>query len=73
MMSIEATKVELTKRIMDVQDPDTLERIKSFLSEKDGDFWEQLTEDQKSEIRLGIEQLDKGQGVTFDDFLRKHS
>lgn len=71
-MNIELTEIELTKRIMDVQDPDILERVRAVLPQDGEDFWNELTEDQKSETRLGIQQLNEGKGFDFDDFLRKH-
>jgi hypothetical protein len=69
-MSIETTKIELTKRILEVNDPELLERIKSMLPEKSADFWDDLTQEQQSEIELGLKLLDEGQSVDFDEFLK---
>jgi hypothetical protein len=42
------------------------------ISKSDGDFWNELSDQQKAEIDLGIAQLDRGEGISFNDFLKKH-
>ncbi|MCP4456903.1 MAG: hypothetical protein GY816_02580 [Cytophagales bacterium] len=68
---MEATKLELTKQIMKVEDASLLEKVKALLS-TENEFWDNLTEQQQKEIQLGIKQLDSGQGIPFDEFLKKH-
>jgi hypothetical protein len=70
-MNMETTKLELSKRIMKVQDAGLLEKVKALLS-TENEFWDNLSEQQKIEIQLGIKQLDNGQGIPFDEFLKKH-
>lgn len=71
-MSIEATKIELTKRILETNDSDLLDRIKSMFPEKTDDFWNDLSSAQKNEIELGIRLLDEGRSVDFEEFLKAH-
>ncbi|MCP9761632.1 hypothetical protein [Lacihabitans soyangensis] len=35
------------------------------------DFWNELTEIEKSEIKMGISQIENGLKVSFEDFLKK--
>ncbi|MFY0654079.1 MAG: hypothetical protein JXQ96_18725 [Cyclobacteriaceae bacterium] len=44
-------KLELTKLIGDIENPELIEKIKSILTEEKGDFWESLTEEQKQEMK----------------------
>ena len=37
------------------------------------DFWSKLSESEKEEIRLGIKQLDEGERISLDDFIKKVS
>ena len=70
-MNMETTKIELSKRIMKVQDASLLEKVNALLS-TENEFWDNLSKQQKAEIQLGVKQLDNGQGIPFDEFLKKH-
>ncbi len=70
-MDIQSLKIELTKLILNIDNPALIEKIKDLLVQETGDFWSTLSEDQKEELKLGIQQLNEGQRVSFDDFLKK--
>ena len=72
-MSIQTTKLELIKLILSVENPRVIKKISSLLKNETSDFWKELSEDQKEEVRLGMKQLDQGQGISWDDFLQKVS
>jgi hypothetical protein len=72
-MNITKTKVELAKFILDIDDPKLIEGIHDLLMEEKSDFWEQLSEGEKQEIKLGISQLDKGQKISFNKYMQKVS
>ena len=72
-MSIQTTKLELIKLILSVENPRIIKKISSLLKNETGDFWNDLSESQKEEIKLGMKQLDEGQGISWDDFLKKVS
>ena len=36
------------------------------------DFWETLSQNQKDEILKGIEEIEKGETVDYEDFIKKH-
>ncbi len=72
-MDIQTTKIELAKIILSIENTEFIEKIKNFISKEKDDFWNDLTLSEKAEIELGIKQLDNGERILYDDFLKKIS
>ncbi|MCP9754223.1 hypothetical protein EGI26_03475 [Lacihabitans sp. CCS-44] len=72
-MDLQTSKIELIKMILEIDNFDLIQGISNILKKKETDFWTELTTDEKEEIKLGIQQLDNGHRVSFEDFLRKVS
>ncbi len=72
-MDIQTSKIELAKIILSIENTEFIERIKNFISKEREDFWDDLTSSEKAEIELGIKQLDNGERISYDDFLKKIS
>lgn len=68
-MDIQASKKELVRLIDNLNDQEVIEKLLKTLKSVETDFWSDLSKEQKDEILLGIEQLDKGERVDFDKFL----
>lgn len=65
-MSMRKTTLDLIEAISD--------RVNTALVEKEKvNFWEELTLSDQSEIKQGIEELNKGKRVSFETFLKKIS
>lgn len=45
--------------------------FKNTQKESKKDFWDELTEIEKSEVKVGIAQLENGLKIRFEDFLKK--
>jgi len=72
-MNIQAEKLEIMKRIMETDNPGILNSIKKlFKKEAEADFWNTLSQNQKDEILLGIEEIEKGETVDYEDFMKKN-
>ena len=72
-MNIQAEKLELMKMILDTNNPSILNSIKKILSsELKKDFWDTLPQSQREEILKGIEEIENGEIVDYDDFIKKH-
>lgn len=72
-MNIQEEKLEIMKRILETENPEILHSIKKLLKrERKADFWEALPENQKDEILKGIEEIDKGETIDYEDLIRKH-
>lgn len=67
-MDIQASKIEIAKMILDLEDSKLIEKIRKILTKEKEDFYDEFTEDQKLEIQYGIEQLDRGESITWEDF-----
>ncbi|REG88642.1 hypothetical protein [Algoriphagus antarcticus] len=70
---MESLKSELIKKIISVSDEVLLRKISAILKDEESDFWNELTENQKKEIEVGLAQAERGETVSWDDFLSKVS
>ena len=72
-MNIQAEKIELVKMILETDNPSILSSIKKMLKrESKKDFWDTLPQSQREEIMKGIEEIENGEIIDFDDFIKKH-
>jgi hypothetical protein len=61
------------KLILETNDPGLLNSIKKlFNKEIQPDFWDALSFDQKEEIQHGINEIERGETVDYEDFIKKH-
>lgn len=59
--------------ILDTDNPGILFSIKRiFTSSEKVDFWDSLPQCQKEEILKGIEEIENGETVDYEEFMRKH-
>lgn len=70
-MSIEATKLELVKTILSINNLDILSRVSEFLKQEKSDFWDDLSIEQKREIEQGITELNNGKRISLESFMKK--
>jgi predicted Zn-ribbon and HTH transcriptional regulator len=72
-MNIQAEKIELVKMILETDNPSILSSIKKMLKrESKKDFWDTLPQSQKEDIMKGIEEIENGEIVDYEDFIKKH-
>jgi hypothetical protein len=72
-MNIQAEKLELVRLILDTDNPGILASVKRIFSKsKDKDFWDTLPQEQKEEIMEGILEIEKGETVSYEEFIKKH-
>jgi len=72
-MDIRTTKLELLKTILETENTDFIQRVADFVKKEKVDFWDELTLIEQTEIKQGIEELDKGKRVSYESFLKKIS
>jgi len=72
-MDIQSSKLELVKLIINSNNEKLIENLLKMLKSEQKDFWSELSESEKEEIRLGIKQLDEGERISLDDFIKKVS
>lgn len=71
-MDIELEKLELIKLLEATQDVTIVVAIKKIFNASKKDFWEELTEAQKLDIEEGERQIERGEFVDFDDFIKPY-
>jgi len=72
-MNIQSVKLSLLERVLKTENPKILQQMLSIVkSEKEKeDFWVKLSAGEKKEIMEGLEQLDKGQRVSYESVMKK--
>lgn len=68
--NLEARKLSILEYLAELKDESVLSQIENLLKPK-ADFWDELTDAQKSGIQQGIEQLNNGDKVAYEDFITK--
>lgn len=72
-MDIRAEKLKLIELLLHTDNPSILKKIKSiFQSEETQDIWEALSEEQQQEIDNAIQEVKKGQTVSFESVIQKY-
>ena len=72
-MNIQAEKLELMKLILETENPSILELAKNiFKKEFKKDFWETLPQYQKDDILQGIQEIENGDVIDYEDFMKRY-
>lgn len=72
-MNIQAEKIEIMKLILETDNPNILESVKNiFKKNTTTDFWETLPQEQKEDILQGIKDIENGEVVDYEDFMKKY-
>jgi len=72
-MDIQTSKIALVKMILNIENDKFIEKITEFIQKEKVDFWNELSLTEQKEIEKGIEELNTGKRVEFNDFLKKIS
>jgi len=70
-VQLQNIKLELIQWLTSLKDTKTLERLLSIKQESQVDFWDELSDEEKAKIELGITQLDKGERISLEEFNKK--
>ena len=72
-MNIQAEKIEIMKMILDTDNLSILESVKNiFKKNTTADFWETLSQEQKEDIMQGIKDIENGDIVDYEDFIKQY-
>lgn len=72
-MDIQAEKLKLIELLLHTNNPSIIKRVKNiFQTEESQDIWEELTDEQKSEIEESLKEVKEGKTIPFKTFLAKH-
>lgn len=70
-MDIETSKIELIKLILNIDNDESIKKLKDFIINEKSDFWSELNPDEQEEIKKGIDQLNKGFRTSYKDVLNE--
>lgn len=65
------TKYQIVEKIIQSNDEILLNEVKSLLGLSNDDFWKDLPEEIKNAVHLGKGELDRGEGISHDQYLNK--
>jgi hypothetical protein len=71
-MDLAVTKIELAKKLLNTNDKDLINYIKSIFSTQSGEWWDELPADVKASIERGLKQADKGEGIPHSEVMKKY-
>lgn len=71
-MDIQSEKYSLIEYITQVKDIRIIEKLREFVNANENDFWNDLSDNQKDEIKKGMKELDNGQKFGYEEVVSKH-
>ncbi|MDX6181281.1 hypothetical protein SGQ44_03905 [Flavobacterium sp. Fl-77] len=71
-MDIQLEKLELIKMLAETEDPAIIKSIQKIFKKEKKDWWDDLNEFQKEEIRLAEKQIENGEYSDFESFIKKY-
>ena len=71
-MDIQAEKLNLIKWLTDVEEPSVIEQFIALKNEHEGDWWHEISEEEKAEIDEGLAQADRGEVFSHEEVMAKY-
>ncbi|SNR22968.1 hypothetical protein [Flavobacterium sp. ov086] len=71
-MDIQLEKLDLIKKLVETKDPTIINSIKKIFSKKKKDWWDDLSDEQKEEIKESERQIERGEFVSYEDLMKKY-
>lgn len=72
-MNIQAEKLEIMRLLLETDNPKIINSIKKVFNKQTGkDFWDTIPQSQKEDILAGIQDIENGEIVDYEDFIGKH-
>ena len=67
------TELEILKMVLETNNPKILDSIKNIFKKQGTiDFWDIISKSEKDDILLGIQEIEKGDIVDYEEFMSKH-
>ena len=71
-MDIQLEKLNLIKWLTDVDEPSVIERFIALKNQQQGDWWNDISEDERMEIDEGLAQADRGEVLSHEEVMAKY-
>ncbi|OMQ10961.1 hypothetical protein [[Flexibacter] sp. ATCC 35103] len=72
-MNLEARKYQFIQELVKVQDESILEKLELILKANQNDWFDELSESEKNEIQIGLDQAEKGEFTSHEDVMKRFS
>jgi len=70
-MDLQAEKLNLVQAILDIEDIGLIKKVKKILKKADYDWFDDLTEEQQQDVIIGLEELDRGEGIPHEEAIAR--
>ncbi len=70
-VSLETRKFSIIEQLVGIQDETIILQIENLVQDHPTDWWDDLTEEQQVSIRKGVQQLDEGKSIEYQEFISK--
>ncbi len=70
-MDIQAEKIQLIEWLASLNEPSLIKKLIA-LKEKETDWWDKISEEEKSEIKEGLAQADRGQVIPHHKVMNRY-
>lgn len=68
--SIEARKLSIIEYLAELEDENIIQQIENLLKPR-VDFWDELSDREKSPIKQGLKDLEQGKRIDFQQFMKE--
>ncbi len=72
-MNLEARKYQFIQELVKVEDENVLEKLELVLKANQNDWFDELSESEKNEIQIGLDQAEKGEFTSHEDVMKRFS
>jgi hypothetical protein len=72
-MNLEARKYQFIQELVKVEDERILEKLELVLRANQNDWYDELSESEKAEIQIGLNQAQKGEFTSHEDVMKRFS
>lgn len=73
IMSASDVKLNLLKLILETEDTEVLEELTAYFRalRSKSDWWKEISEKEKALVKIGLDQLEKGEGIAYESVKEK--
>lgn len=68
-MNIQAEKIQLAQLLLQTNSESLLKKIKAILKSEQKDWWNEISEEEKTEINAGVKEIESGNFLTHKEVM----
>ena len=71
-MDIQLEKKELMKLLKETENPSVIKGIRKVFQKEKKDWWDELSVDQQNSLNESLEEYERGEFSSFDEFIKPY-